>query len=50
VNDKYVIVMLDLGATYIFIANRLLKELDLWLSNNRTTMKAVFKSVVAVIF
>lgn len=50
VNDKYVIDMLDLGATYIFIANRLLKELDLWLSNNRTTMKVVFKSVVAVIF
>lgn len=33
--------MLDLGATHSFMANKLVRELDLWLSNSHTTMKII---------
>lgn len=33
--------MLDLGATHSFMANKLVRELDLWLSNSHTIMKII---------
>jgi len=43
VNNKNVIAMLDLGATHSFMANELVRELDLWLSNSHTTMMIIVK-------
>jgi len=33
--------MLNLGATHSFMANELLREPDLWLSNSHTTIKII---------
>ena len=41
INGKDVSVMLDSGATHTFIADRLVKELGLRLSDSHISMKAV---------
>ena len=41
INDKYVNAMLDLGATHMFVGDRLVKGLVLWLSDSHTSMKTV---------
>jgi len=41
VNDKEIVAMLDSGATNTFIADKLVMQLGLRLSNNQTSMKVV---------
>jgi len=41
VNDREIVAMLDSGATNTFVANRLVTQLGLRLSNSQTSMKAV---------
>jgi predicted aspartyl protease len=41
VNDREIVVMLDSGATNTFVADGLVTQLGLCLSNSQTSMKAV---------
>jgi predicted aspartyl protease len=41
VNDKEIVVMLDSSATNTFVADRLVTQLELRLSNSQTSMKAM---------
>jgi len=41
VNDREIVAMLDSGATNTFVANRLVTQLGLRLSNSQTSMKVV---------